>query len=213
MELTDANGEITWKGIIKAWGLSEPIPSSKEPAPAAQNPLRFQGQYYDTETRLHYSRYRFYDPAVGRFISKDPIGLVGGTNLYQYSPNPVHWIDPLGLAPRGPVPGGKGPHNEVIAAWGREVRANGGRVLAGGGVLKETLIPTPGGHKGGRRADIIFEEGDGKLIYGQVGRTYVNGEPVKREALAMDDLRSKTQGADVPVEVQFRAYCPCKDKK
>ncbi|MFX7090470.1 RHS repeat-associated core domain-containing protein, partial [Acinetobacter baumannii] len=34
---------------------------------------------------------------VGHFISKDPIGLLGGDNVYAYAPNPVGWIDPLGL--------------------------------------------------------------------------------------------------------------------
>ena len=63
-----------------------------------QNPLRFQGQYHDHETGLHYNRYRYYDPLVGRFISKDPIGYAGGLNLYVYAPNPVFWIDPFGLA-------------------------------------------------------------------------------------------------------------------
>jgi len=60
--------------------------------------LRFQGQYYDYETGLHYNRFRYYDPDVGRFVSQDPIGLAGGTNIYQYAPNPLMWIDPLGLA-------------------------------------------------------------------------------------------------------------------
>ncbi|WP_308425312.1 RHS repeat-associated core domain-containing protein, partial [Pseudomonas laurentiana] len=39
----------------------------------------------------------YYDPLVGRFISKDPIGYAGGLNLYVYAPNPVFWIDPFGL--------------------------------------------------------------------------------------------------------------------
>ena len=42
-------------------------------------------------------RYRYYSPYVGRFISKDPIGLLGGHNVYAYASNPVAWIDPLGL--------------------------------------------------------------------------------------------------------------------
>ena len=59
--------------------------------------LRFQGQYHDEETGLHYNRFRYYDPDVGRFASQDPIGLAGGVNTYQYTPNPVGWVDPLGL--------------------------------------------------------------------------------------------------------------------
>ncbi|WP_238158696.1 RHS repeat-associated core domain-containing protein, partial [Trabulsiella odontotermitis] len=41
---------------------------------------------------------RYYDPECGRFTTQDPIGLAGGLNLYQYAPNPIGWIDPLGLA-------------------------------------------------------------------------------------------------------------------
>ena len=62
------------------------------------NLLRFQGQYYDEETGLHYNLNRYYAPFVGRYITQDPIKLIGGLNLYQYSPNPVNWIDPLGLS-------------------------------------------------------------------------------------------------------------------
>ncbi|WP_249221050.1 RHS repeat-associated core domain-containing protein, partial [Serratia rubidaea] len=62
------------------------------------NPLRFQGQYFDAETGLHYNRYRYYDPQTGSYISQDPIGLRGGLNLYQYVPNPLGWVDPLGWA-------------------------------------------------------------------------------------------------------------------
>ena len=63
-----------------------------------KNPIRFQGQYHDHETGLHYNRYRYYDPRVGRFISKDPISYAGGLNLYAFAPNPTGWVDPLGLA-------------------------------------------------------------------------------------------------------------------
>ena len=35
------------------------------------------------------------------FISRDPIGLMGGSNVFQYAPSPVHWIDPFGLSGTG----------------------------------------------------------------------------------------------------------------
>ena len=63
--------------------------------------IRFQGQWHDAETGLHYNRFRYYDPEIGRFIHQDPIGLFGGINLYQYAPNPIIWIGPLGLAGQG----------------------------------------------------------------------------------------------------------------
>lgn len=60
--------------------------------------LRFQGQYLDIETGLHYNRHRYYDPSILSFTSVDPLGLIAGENLYQYAPNPLQWIDPLGLS-------------------------------------------------------------------------------------------------------------------
>jgi RHS repeat-associated protein len=62
----------------------------------ASTPFRMPGQMEDPETGLHYNRYRYYDPDGGRFISPDPIGFVGGTNLYRYGPNAILWIDPMG---------------------------------------------------------------------------------------------------------------------
>ena len=38
--------------------------------------LRFQGQYFDGETGLHYNRFRYCDPVVGRFVQQDPIGVL-----------------------------------------------------------------------------------------------------------------------------------------
>ena len=74
------------------------INDSEGNAANIEMPLRFQGQYCDAETGLHYNRFRYYDPQVGRFTTQDPISLAGGVNLYQYAPNPVGYIDPLGLS-------------------------------------------------------------------------------------------------------------------
>ncbi|HHX4056766.1 MAG: RHS repeat-associated core domain-containing protein [Burkholderia contaminans] len=117
-ELTDVDGELVWQARYKVWGnavqeewiarapkrpASGEVKAASSPAyvPRPQN-LRFQGQYLDRETGLYYNTFRFYDPDIGRFINPDPIGLNGGANLYQYTPNPLVWIDPWGWAPRVP---------------------------------------------------------------------------------------------------------------
>ncbi|WP_155648547.1 RHS repeat-associated core domain-containing protein [Burkholderia pseudomultivorans] len=97
-EVTDGAGEIAWSARYRAWGEAKEAISDAARKAGIANPLRFAGQYFDAETGLHYNRHRYYDPHSGRFISKDPIGLAGGINVYQYTPNPTQWIDPLGLA-------------------------------------------------------------------------------------------------------------------
>uniref|UniRef100_UPI00300B45F6 RHS repeat-associated core domain-containing protein n=1 Tax=Acinetobacter guillouiae TaxID=106649 RepID=UPI00300B45F6 len=104
-EMTDHTGLIIWKANYFAWGECK-VERAKsnffENSEIISNNIRFQGQYFDQETGLHYNRYRYYSPYVGRFISKDPIGLTGGHNVYTYAPNPINWIDPYGLTPSYP---------------------------------------------------------------------------------------------------------------
>ena len=90
--MTDSQGKIVWSVSYKAYG-SLALKHVNE----IENPIRFQGQYHDIETGLHYNRHRYYDPNCGQFINQDPIGLLGGLNNYQYVPNPTGWVDPLGL--------------------------------------------------------------------------------------------------------------------
>jgi RHS repeat-associated protein len=96
-EVTDCEGKVAWSAQYKAWGQAKEAISEAAYKSGIRNPIRFQGQYFDEETGLHYNRYRYYDPDGARYITADPIGLLGGMNGYQYAPNPTSWIDPLGL--------------------------------------------------------------------------------------------------------------------
>ena len=90
-ELTDMQGNVVWNGRYKAWGRLLHVEREIE------QPLRFQGQYEDQKTGLFYNRYRYYDPDVARYVTQDPIGLLGGINSYLYSASPTTMTDPLGL--------------------------------------------------------------------------------------------------------------------
>ena len=96
-EVVSEDGKVVWLAKYRAWGRVHALDREE-----VRQPLRFQGQYEDEETGLHYNRFRYFDPDAGRYISKDPVGLAGGENLYKYNSNPINWIDPFGLAPCSP---------------------------------------------------------------------------------------------------------------
>lgn len=93
-ELVGADGMIAWQARTTLWGAPQDAPPS-----SVDCPLRFPGQYHDPETGLHQNVFRYYDPATATYTSPDPLGLAAGLNPTTYVPNPLHWLDPLGLAP------------------------------------------------------------------------------------------------------------------
>jgi RHS repeat-associated protein len=122
-EMYDQDGEIVWAADFSAYGLT-----ARSLALEVDNPIRFPGQYYDQESGLHYNRFRYYDPQVGRYVNQDPIGLRGGWNQYAYVRNPTGWIDPRGLAgkipknfgknkPTGPIPLPEAPDHPLDMAY------------------------------------------------------------------------------------------------
>ena len=63
------------------------------------DPSRIQGREYSFATGFYYFRARWYDPVTARWLSKDPIGITGGLNLYAFcGSNPINLVDPLGLS-------------------------------------------------------------------------------------------------------------------
>ena len=93
-EMTDIHGNLLWYGEYTAWGR---LKKDERVYRNAHQPFRLQNQYFDEETGLHYNLMRYYEPEAGRFVNQDPIGLLGGENLYSFAPNANVWVDPLGL--------------------------------------------------------------------------------------------------------------------
>ncbi|MBK6725962.1 MAG: RHS repeat-associated core domain-containing protein [Xanthomonadales bacterium] len=90
---------------VWAWDLQGPAfgthPANDDPDADGQPfplNLRFPGQYLDAESGLHYNYFRDYDPATGRYVESDPVGLRGGVSMFGYVGNaPIRYSDPLGL--------------------------------------------------------------------------------------------------------------------
>ncbi len=92
---TDSTGVIVARWTYDAWGnvLSEDVTT---PALATIR-YRFQGREWSKATGLINFRMRWYDAETGRWLSKDPIGLGGGLNLYVFCGNePIINTDPDG---------------------------------------------------------------------------------------------------------------------
>ena len=139
-ELSNSQGQLVWQASYKTWGSTvaeeweikslsgnavHRLDQGDRPDKADQQQnLRFQGQYLDRETGLHYNTFRYYDADIGRFISPDPIGLEGGINLGSYSPNPVGWIDPLGLLNEGETAGYGSPKHRGDGLEAHEILRN-----------------------------------------------------------------------------------------
>lgn len=91
-QLIDQAGNLVWAQRAEAFG------KTNVALDTVTNNLRFPGQYYDPETNTHYNYFRDYEPNIGRYVQKDPIGLGGGFNIYSYTwESPQKFIDPSGL--------------------------------------------------------------------------------------------------------------------
>ncbi len=100
LAFTDASGTIVETYEYDAYGDTKVFNASgtELTESAIGNRYMWQGREYDAETGLYYFRARWYNPQTGRWLSKDPIGISGGLNLYVFcGNNPVNFIDPNGL--------------------------------------------------------------------------------------------------------------------
>ena len=101
--IINGNGDFVVEYYYDAWGRLLSATGTLATALGVNNPLRYRGYVYDTETGLYYLQSRYYNPTWGRFINADDPGYMGidGTmvsyNLFAYGGNnPVSNYDPTG---------------------------------------------------------------------------------------------------------------------
>lgn len=90
--IEDESGREVWRADVSPYGHADVTVDG-----SMEFNLRFPGHYFDQELGLHYNRFRYYDPTLGRYLQSDPVGILGGLNVYAYHPNPLERVDVRGL--------------------------------------------------------------------------------------------------------------------
>ena len=211
-ELTNDRGEVVWLNYQMAWGGSFSqlnhvynLDGLDVSADELQ-PFRFQGQFFDGETGLHYNRFRYYDSDVGMFISRDPIGLLGGSNVFQYAPNPVRWIDPWGLAKLHKNNKNYEGNFSLYSVWEDDSRTE---ILKIGKADADDIMPTTGDvrrmHTSLRKAQVNYPKAVAGITL-ELGKTTTGNA----EAIEASQVRAlREQGHKLPLNKERRkAYHP-----
>ena len=154
--VTDADGAVVSRYSYAPFGgLLTRVESSP-------NLFRYAGKYgvVDDGNGLLFMRARYYEPGIGRFITKDPLGFLGGINTYAMAANnPVNFMDPMGLCSQS----AQAPALYDIEAR-RQIVLDYFHEIAKQGYLQAVLISIP---------ETVFEYGIGTALAGQeLGEAY-----------------------------------------
>ena len=110
-----SDNTVIWTWFSGPFG-SDATNTNPQGAGAFTYDLRFPGQIAGVWGSTFQNDFRDFDPATGRYVESDPIGLRGASfSTYAYvNGNPLSYVDPLGLAP--PLPPGVLPHRQMFRA-------------------------------------------------------------------------------------------------
>jgi RHS repeat-associated protein len=139
--LTDPTGAVAATYTYDSFGFLTNSTGS------ATNWFRYTARQFDSDTALYYYRARYYDPTVGRFISEDPIGFLGGPNFYRYASNrPTHFADPYGFSDRDVQTLISGINNSISSMTANGQRLDNGylnNLISGLNIMSGGLVGTP----------------------------------------------------------------------
>jgi RHS repeat-associated protein len=146
---------VVWRaGRVDPYGLVELTTE-----PKIEYNLRWPGHYFDPETGLHYNRYRYYDPKLGRYLQSDPIGHEGSpVNLYAYCPNPLVQVDVLGLAHPNKTDGGDGSAEKSSEPDGKEGTPTKQSGSEDGPLAQDAPHPKPKGPQKSSDLDQLYKD-------------------------------------------------------
>jgi RHS repeat-associated protein len=163
--VVNASHATVWRWAFDVFGTAVANETPGGASPFAYS-LRFPGQVADAETGTYYNYQRNYDPALGRYLESDPIGLEGGFNTYLYvEANPLEYADDVGLGPKSGGRGGIGNNNRR----GKKYEYKIGCYLKNicDKVTPQKYVPVPG-YKRGRYYDFLCERDGQPDVYVEV---------------------------------------------
>lgn len=177
----DEVGQIVWQTDYDIYGGLRNLIGGREFIP-----FRQLGQYEDEETGLYYNRFRYYDSSTGNYISKDPLSVIGGLNVYSYVSDTNIEVDLLGLSGQFTIYSDS-PKGDPIGHAFISITENGTTEYIG-------QWPDPGFSGKKDILKITFSDMQGALDYDDVSH------------LNSPDLVSKTYDIDDARMVDLRKY-------
>lgn len=199
--MLDPDGKIVWNKTFDLFGrelqegktrtFGESLTNRAKPKAYDYNetddsitacPFRFQGQYHDTETGLYYNRFRYYDPDMGIYTQRDPIGLDGDNpTVYGYVWDTLIEVDPFGLA-------GTRPPNFTPPGAGRRGAFRAAKRNSGIPVSQQPRSVTPAvDRRGNRIPGRDYDFGDGKVIRDHSGGHEFIDDPSQNRGSHIND--------------------------
>jgi RHS repeat-associated protein len=191
-ELFSANGELLWSVSYTAWGAIEQAWFSPDNTSKISSPFRLLGQYWDEESSLSATRFRYWDPQTACWISPDLLGIAGGFNLFGFNSVPINHVDPLGLSACDWAEELK----KVKAAGGKVIHVDEMNATLAKGAGDERIWLGPYGGKGlvmmGRDFNVPMKPGL-QFLEGQI-RTY-GGRTLQNLPYGIEHMRPAVDGA------------------